>query len=61
MQVVKLKAVRASDRFRNRLCVAIEILRMHAGQEVTEELVQMVNDCAEDLKSACEQWRLETR
>lgn len=61
MSVVHFPVTSAKDRFRHELTTAISILCGHVNSEITEDLVQAIEDLADDLIKACDAYKLEGR
>ena len=59
--VVEFKRWNAEDRFRDQLMTSIAILRHHADCDVTGDLVEAVENLADDLIRACDAYRMDGR
>jgi hypothetical protein len=60
-KVVRFPATSAEQRFRHELNTAIAILVRHAKREITEDLLEAIEDLAEDLIKACDAYKSEGR
>jgi hypothetical protein len=60
MNIVRLRQVDAEERFRDQLATAITILRNHVGQ-ITDDLLEAIEDLADDLVKAVDEFRMEGR
>jgi hypothetical protein len=61
MNIVRLRQVDAEERFRDQLATAITILRNHVGHEITDDLLEAIEDLADDLVKAVDEFRMEGR